>query len=142
MQATARRRSVVAATSCAPRHLIRGVEKIMDQIKSFHRNPSKRSIDLPTNLPSLSESLSATKRSEREEALKLLRKRTSWGLQSVFLVLVLSMSVTAGNHSYLTPYLIGGVYAYSWFQTRSISRRLDALILLIRDDQDHVINDD
>lgn len=113
----------------------------MDQTKSFHSNPSKRPIDLSTNLPSLSESLSATKTNEREEALKLLRKRTSWDLQSVFLVLVLSMIVTAGNHSYLTPYLIGGVFAYSWFQTRSISRRLDALILLIRDDQDHVIKD-
>jgi hypothetical protein len=113
----------------------------MDQIKSFHGNPTKPPIDLSKNLPSLNESLSTTKTSEREEALKLLRKRTSWNLQSVFLVLVLSMIVTAGNHSYLTPYLIGGVFAYSWFQTRNISRRLDALILLLRDDQDHVIKD-
>jgi hypothetical protein len=107
----------------------------------FRSLPPKTPIDLSTNLPSLSKCLESAKNLEREDALMLLRRRTSWDIQSVFLVIVISFIFITGNHGYLAPYLTAGVFAYCWYQTRTISRRLDALILVIREDRDRIIND-
>jgi hypothetical protein len=91
----------------------------------------KKPINLNSDLPSFSESIEEGLRSERIIAIKHLKKRSTWFHLDWMTFLILIFIV--GRSSYISkwPWILPAAIAlFLWNYTRSIEKRLEALILL------------